>query len=302
MPTPDLAGRRVLVTGASGFIGRRLTAALTQAGAEAHATGRRAEPPDSLAARWWPADLGDPEAARRLLADVRPELVFHLASAVTGSRDLAAVLPTFTANLAATVHLLAAAAAGDRPRIVLAGSLEEPGPEAPVPASPYAAAKGAALAYGRMFHALYAMPVVHARLFMVYGPGQADRAKLVPYVIGSLLRGESPRLSSAARAVDWVYVDDVVHGLLLAGTRPGLAGESVDIGTGSLVSVREVAERLGRLIDPGLAIAFGALPDRPLERVRVADVAATRRQLGWVPETTLEDGLARTTEWLRALA
>ena len=152
----------------------------------------------------------------RALDDVRPDWIFHLASHVTGARDLAVVLPTFHGNLTTTVNLLTAATEVGCQRLVLVGSLEEPelGTAEAVPASPYAASKWAASGYARFFHANYETPVAVARLFMVYGPEQEDSRKLVPYVTLSFLRGEAPRLTSGARQIDWIYVDDAVAGLL----------------------------------------------------------------------------------------
>lgn len=83
-----------------------------------------------------------------------------------------------------------------------------------------------------MFHALYKVPVTLARLFMVYGPGQKDLKKLVPYVILARLQGEDVKLSSGTRPVDWVYVDDVVEGLVRMSRQAGVAGQRIDLGTG----------------------------------------------------------------------
>ncbi len=188
------------------------------AGADVHGGG-----PDGGTApdvRWWTADLADPEAAAAVVRAAAPDIVFHLASHVSGDRSLAAVLPTLRGNL--LEHRQPArrgAAQATPPRLVLAGSMEEPagdGAGPAVPGSPYAAAKAAASGYARLFHALYDLPVVVLRVFMVYGPGRQDEAKLVPYVDRSFLAGEPPRLSSGTRAVDWVYVDDVVAAFLAA--------------------------------------------------------------------------------------
>lgn len=300
---PDLAGVRVLVTGASGFIGRALCRRLLELGARVHGAARRSPAPFEGFAGFTRGDLAAPETARALVEEARPELVVHLASHVTGARDLGAVLPTFQGNLASTVALLVAAQEGGCRRVVLAGSLEEPepGPEAPspVPASPYAAAKGAAGAYARMFHTLYGTPVVSARVFMVYGPGQRDLAKLVPYVTLALLRGERPALGPGLREVDWIHVDDVVTGLLALATAPGIEGERLDLGSGRLVTVREVVERLAALVRPEADLGFGERPKRPLEVVRRADAETTYRRTGWRPELSLDEGLRGTVEWYR---
>jgi len=300
-----LRGARVLVTGASGFIGQRLCRRLAEAGARVHATGRSGELSGEELEGRSRGDLAEASFARSLVEEARPDLVFHLASRVTGSREPEAVLPTFHANLASTVNLLVAVRDAGCRRLILAGSMEEPEPDAeslPVPASPYAAAKGAASAYARMFHALYGLPVVTARLFMVYGPGQRDLGKLVPHVTTSLLRGERPRLSSGRRPVDWIYVDDAVDGLAALATAPEIEGERLDVGSGELVTVREVAERLAAIVRAaGVAaeLGVGELPDRPLETVRRADVERTRELTGWRPEVSLDEGLWRTYEAFR---
>ncbi len=296
----DLSGRRVLVTGGSGFIGAHLCHKLGRVGAEVHATsrGQQAEN-DSLA--WHQIDLADGGAVDKLIDKLRPEIVFHLASHVAGAREVELVAPTFEANLASTVHLLTAVHRLGCRRFIQVGSLEEPEPGEPlaVPSSPYAAAKMAASAYARMFHALYGTPVVLARLFMVYGPAQKDLRKLIPYLILELLRGRQPKLSSGGREIDWIYVEDVVDGLILAAERDGNEGRRVDLGSGRLVTIRKVVETLYRRLAPGELPPFGSLPDRTMEQVRSARSAESYERLGWRPRTSLEVGLAATADWYR---
>ncbi len=296
----DYRGSRVLVTGASGFIGRRLCRRLREVGAEVEPASRQA-PGEDEDEHWHQVDLADPAVARRLVGDTQPAVAFHLASQVTESRDRKVVLPTFHANLASTVYLLDALAEQGCRRIVQTGSLEEPEPGDPAatPTSPYAAAKWSAGAYGRMFHQLWGTPVVLARLFMVYGPEQRDFDKVVPRVVASLLLGGDPQLTSGKRPVDWVYVDDVVEGLLLLGLAAGVEGLQVDLGSGKLVPVRAVVEQIYALLAPARQPAFGSAPDRPMEAVRVARVEETAELLGWSPQVPFEEGLARTIEWYR---
>jgi UDP-glucose 4-epimerase len=300
MRAPSLAGEHALVTGASGFIGSRLAARLLEADAKVHAVSRSER--TSADVRWWAADVCETEAARTLVRSVKPDFIFHLASHVTGSRGLDAVLPTLHANFLSTVNILLAAAEIGCKRVVLAGSLEEPDGEdrEPVPVSPYAAAKFAANTYGRMFHSLHGLPVVTLRIFMVYGPAQPDETRLVPYVITSLLRGESPQLSAGTRPVDWVYLDDVVDALFASATTSGVLGKTLDVGSGMLTPVRAVVEEIVRLMRPSADPRFGAVPDRPNERIRVADVERTRALLGWAPRTPLSRGLAATVDWYTA--
>jgi UDP-glucose 4-epimerase len=290
--------RRALVTGAAGFIGSALCKRLLAAGTEVHGVSRAPRPPvDGL--RWWTADLSNDGAALGIVREVRPDVVFHLASHVSGDRRLGAVIPTMRDNLVTSVNLLTAAAESGGPRVVLAGSMEEPDRDDPAPSSPYAASKTATSAYARLFDQLYGLPVVNLRVFMVYGPGQQDGTKLVPYVISSLLRGEAPKLSSGRREVDWVYVDDVVAAFVAAADAEKAPGSTLDVGSGELVSIRSLVEQIVPLVGCDARPVFGALPDRPGERPRLADVAPSREAIGWEPSTPLDVGLARTVDWFR---
>ena len=296
--THPLPFKSALVTGASGFIGSALTRRLREMGITV--TGVATRPREELdpAVTWSFGDLADADYVRQLLEESSPEVVFHLASYVTGARDLENVLPAFHSNLTSTVNLLTQCQQQGCRRIILTGSLEEPEGENPVPSSPYAAAKWAGSGYAHMFHALYGTPVVTARLFMVYGPDQKDVNKLIPYVIRSFLARETPRLSSGVREVDWIYVDDVVEGYLALATAPeGVAGGSFDIGSGRLVSIRGVVEEIHELMQPGVELNWGSIQDRPLERICIADTATTTQHLGWEPQTPLRSGLQQTIEW-----
>jgi nucleoside-diphosphate-sugar epimerase len=302
-PPASLSGRCLLVTGASGFIGARLCRRAVDEGALVHAVSREAQG-EADGVRWERGDLADEVFVRELVRRVRPEVVLHLASHVSGGRQLELVLPMLRANLLAAVNLMVACAETGGSRVVLAGSMEEPDTGDPdaVAQSPYAVAKWGALAYARHFGALHDLPVVHLRVFMVYGPAQLDLRKLVPYVTVSLLRGEAPQLTSGARAVDWVYVDDVVDAFVRAAAAAGAGaeGRSLDIGSGELVSARSLVLRVRELVGGDVEPAFGAIADRPLERVRAADLAAAAEALGWRPRTPLEEGLARTVDFYRS--
>jgi UDP-glucose 4-epimerase len=235
-----LRGRRVLVTGASGFVGARLSERLESLGA-----------------------------------------------------------PTLHSNLLGTVNVLTAAHQTGVRRVIVTGTMMEPdfaGADG-VPNSPYAASKWASSVYGRMFHALYDLPVVNLRLFMVYGPGDGDERKLIPCIIQSLLRREAPPLSSGRWPVDWVYIDDVIDAYLCAAVADGVEGRTFDVGSGQLVPIRRVAEILTGLIGNGVRPRFGVRPDRPNEVARVADVAGAQELLGWRARVRLEEGLRRTIEW-----
>lgn len=298
----QLRGRRLLVTGASGFLGRHACARMAAMGAEVHCVSRTPRTSTDTRLRWWRSDVEDLEQTRKLVIEVRPEVILHLGGLVNGAPELGLVGPTFHSLVTSTVNLLGAAAETRCERVVLVGSLEEAeGTSGGVGAtSPYGAAKSAATLYGRMFWELFGLDVVVTRPHMAYGPGQR-RCKVIPSTILALLRGEVPRFSSGRRELDWIYVDDVVDGLLLAASTPGIGGATLDLGSGQLTPIGDVVRALVKLLDADVKPIFGALPDRHRDRERPADIAHTRAALGWAPKTSLEAGLMRTVEWYRRL-
>lgn len=291
-------GGRVLVSGASGFLGRRLCAHLQRDGAEIHAVSRSRHGEGEDGLRWWRLAMDDAEAVDRLVQDTKPEQIFHLSGLSNGAPGLDLVQSTFQSQLASTVNVLTAAARSGCRRVILIGSLEEPtaAAEDGVPASPYGAAKWGAAMYARMFHRLYQTPVVIARVYMAYGPGQAE-GKIVPYTIRSLLQGQAPQLSSGRRCLDWIYVDDAVEGLVQAAAADGVDGTTLEFGSGIAVSIKDVVDEIVAIVEPRVRPVFGAVSDRPTEAVRVADTRKTAQVLGWHARTALAEGLRRTVEW-----
>lgn len=291
-------GSKILITGASGFIGSHLRRTLVQLRADVHAVSRARHPKDEV--HWWQANFADIGAVRNLLNHIRPEIIFHLSGHVTAAPNLEFVLSTFDSHVVSTVNLLTAATQIGCDRIVLTASLTEPQSNCAnaIASSPYAAAKSASSAYGRMFHALYKTPVTIVRPFMTYGPMQ-DPQKIIPYVSLSLLRGQVPQIASGRWQADWIYIDDVVDGLLAAASVSDVEGCTLDLGSGVMIPVRDVVDCIVKLIGSRIKPSFGALPDRPAEEIRAADMTYAQEKIGWKPAISLDDGLARTVGWYR---
>jgi UDP-glucose 4-epimerase len=296
----SLRSQRVLVTGASGFLGSHLCQHLSRHGAEVTGVSRSAEPGESFCHRWFSGDMTNIDSVEEAFRLTQPQMIFHLSGHGVGSPDLENVLPTFRNDLLTTVNVLTVATRHRVQRFIMAASLEEPqtGAADAIPSTPYAAAKAAGTSYARMYHRLYGTPVVITRPMMTYGPRQKSH-KVIPYAICALLRGQAPKLSSGNRGADWVYVDDVMQGMVAAAVTPDIEGSSIDLGSGTLVSVRDVVLQVAEIVGNKVAPEFGSLPDRPMEKLRTADTAEAYRKLRWKPQTSIREGLQHTVEWFR---
>jgi nucleoside-diphosphate-sugar epimerase len=296
----EIRGARVLVTGARGMLGSHLVPRLAERGARVFATSRAAAVDASDAVTWRQGEFRSRDALARLLDEIDPEVVYHLAGSVSGSPDLEHVLPSFHSLLESTLHLLELATRRGRPRLVLASSFLEPRPGDGEPrlTSGYAAAKWAASSYARMFHELYQTPVVTSVPFMVYGPHQQE-TKLVPHVARCLLEGRAPEIASPDYRADWVYAGDVADALVACGFEPRALGARIDLGTGLGIAVREVVAEIAAQIGGSAAPRYGAPRTDAAPTERVADPALARECLGWVPATPLRKGLAQTIDWMR---
>ncbi len=302
--------RRVLVTGGTGFLGQHLARQLVELGAQvtvalceedgSQQTGALLK---NLGARLALAlDLRDGDVRnygqmRRLVEAVAPEIIFHLA-AVGVNDPFIAEETALRVNLHGTLNLLRAVqrvGAGYVRRIVSAGTSYEYGESGkPDPGNVYAASKVAAWAFCRMYHRAHGTPVVVARPFNVYGPGQNERA-LIPSAIRAALSGQDFPMTPGEQRRDFVYVDDVIQGFLAAARANGIEGQNLDLGTGQATPVRAVVERIFALVGPVGRPLVGALPyRRGVVWELVADADRTHQLTGWRAKIGLEEGLQTT--------
>lgn len=286
----EWAGRRVLITGATGFIGRRLTPRLMELGAQVTALvagdlPRRSEMGWAESVDWREADLRYREGVRRGVQAARPEVVFHLAAAGVTDPFLP-VEAALRTNLAGALNLLESVRG--QARVVVART-----PGEVHCTNVYNTSKAAAWAFCRMYHRTQGWPIVGMMLFQTYGPGQPAEA-LLPAALAAAREGRDFPLTPGEQVRDWVFIDDVVEALLCAGLASELDGESLEVGTGVGHSVREVVERVYALVDSPARPLAGALPYRPGEVMhQVADAERTRARLGWRAKIGLEAGLKR---------
>jgi nucleoside-diphosphate-sugar epimerase len=296
-------GSRVLVTGASGFLGRALAGWLIAAGAEVHGTSRAAgESAGPL--RWHRASLDD-GSLPALVGALRPDVVFHLAARMERDRRPDLLLPMLAANALPVAALAEALIAAGRGRLVVVGSAEEygslPGPwreeQGEAPASPYGLSKAAASTIVTAAHRAFGLEAVVGRLSVVYGPGQRN-SQFIPSLIAACLAGESFAMTPGEQLRDFLFVDDAVEGLAALGAGHHF-GRVFNLCTGRSIAVIDLARRVESLVARG-RLDVGALAYRPSEAMRQELCPDAARELvGWQARVALDEGLRRTIEAAR---
>lgn len=315
-------GKKVLVTGADGFIGSHLAETLVAAGAEVTALSLYSAfsthgwldelPDDTLAAlRIVGGDLRDPAFMLRLIEG--HDIVFHLGALIAIPYSYAAVQSYVDVNITGTLNVLEAARAHGVERIVHTSTSEVYGTAQVTPIteehplqgqSPYAASKiGAdmmAEAYARSFD----LPIVILRPFNTYGPKQSERA-VIPTVIRQALDPACAaiRIGDLTPTRDFNYVTDTVAAFMSLGGSEAIAfGQTFNSGTGVAVSIGETVERIREITGVNKPVESDANRFRPKKsevRDLLADASKLTEATGWRPRVAFEEGLAMTVDWWR---
>ena len=308
-----------LVTGAAGFIGRSIAAALlargeTVRGIDNFITGKRSNLVGLEAMEFIEGDLTNPAACAQACAGV--EVVFHEAALASVPRSVADPVATNENCVTATLNVLVAARAAGVRRVVYAGSSSAYGDTPtlpkhegmlPNPISPYAVAKLAGEHYMRVFARVYGLETVVLRYFNVFGPCQdptSHYSGVLAIFCRRMLAGEQPTIyGDGGQSRDFTYIDNVVHANLLAAAAPAekVSGQMMNAATGSRITLNETFELLCGLTGyrGKPAYAEGRAGDI---RDSLADIGLARELLGYQPIVDFREGLRRTVEWYRTSA
>ncbi|MBA3344301.1 MAG: GDP-mannose 4,6-dehydratase [Gemmatimonadales bacterium] len=325
-PPPDTGagwrGRKVLVTGADGFIGSHLTEALLAAGAEVRAfcfynsqgslgwLDQLANAPGRVDVRL--GDIRDPRYVESACEGM--DVVFHLAALVAIPYSYVAPESFLETNVRGTLHVLEGVRRHRCARLVHTSTSEVYGTPDTLPIteghplkgqSPYSATKIAADKLCEAYFSSYDLPVVVLRPFNTYGPRQSARA-VIPTILAQLLSGRtSVRLGSVAPRRDLTFVSDTVAGFLAAGLCPGVEGQTIQLGTGRSESIADVFRAACAACGVEARIETDPARVRPSQSevmVLQSDPARAKEVLGWQATTSLEEGLAETARWVGANA
>jgi nucleoside-diphosphate-sugar epimerase len=296
---------RVLLTGATGFIGRHVLAALLDAGHDVHALSRDEASGAAGAATWHRADLTRAGESERVVAAVAPEALVHMAWYVEhGAYWHARENVVWTE---ATLRLLREFVAAGGGRAVLAGTCaeyewsrerydERTSPLAP--ATMYGVAKDATRRVAERLLADAGVELAWGRIFMPYGPHEGDR-RLLSSVIAALLAGEEVAVSEGTHVRDFIYVEDVARAF--AAILGSAVLGPINVATGSGHSIRELVELAAAQIGRPELVRWGSVPPREGDPPRlVADVRRLAEEVGFEPSVGLREGVGRTVAWWRS--
>jgi UDP-glucose 4-epimerase len=315
----NLAGKRVLVTGADGFIGSHLCERLVAEGAEVRALALynpqgtwgwldTLAPETRAALEVRLGDIRDGRFVETLCADV--DVVMHLAALISIPYSYVAPASYVETNVTGTLHVLEAARRAGIKRIVHTSTSEVYGTPRDLPIrethplcaqSPYAATKVAADALALSYQRSFGTPVVVLRPFNTYGPRQSTRAVL-PTILTQLLRGvREVELGRLDPRRDLTFVADTVDGFVRAATAPGIEGATIQLGTGHAVSIGELFTACCEALQVTARVKEDPRRVRPADsevEVLLSDPAHAAATLGWRPQTSLHEGLRLTAAWL----
>lgn len=315
----SIGAKKVLVTGAGGFIGSHLVEALVNQGANVRAFVRytsRAEIgllnqlPDDLLKNMEiiSGDLRDADAIRK--ATHGCQLVFHLGALISIPYSYLHPAEVAAVNFMGTLNILQACLDMNVERLVHTSTSEVYGTARQVPISethplqgqsPYSASKIGADKLAESFYCTYGLPVVTVRPFNTFGPRQSARA-VIPTVITQALVKDEILLGSLDTIRDFTYVSDTVQGFLQAAEMEGGVGGTYNLGTHVEITIGELAEKVIKLVDRSVKIRIDPTRLRP-EKSEVgrllSDNSLARQELAWSPVVSLDEGLTYTIAWIK---
>jgi NAD dependent epimerase/dehydratase len=313
-----MIGRTVLVTGAGGFIGGHLSAELVRRGARVRALTQYNSRDDRGTLAWLDpeivreievvaGDLRDAESVGQAVAG--SETVFHLGALIAIPYSYVNPRGFFETNVLGTFNVAQSALAAGVERVVHASTSEVYGTAQSVPItedhplaaqSPYSASKIGADKLMDSFHRSYELPATIVRPFNTYGPHQSRRA-IVPTIISQALAGDRLRLGALEPRRDLTYVSDTAAGFIASAEAPAALGRTLQLGTGSDVSVGELVDVVAGLLGRDLEVDVDPARLRPARSEVMRLISSPRLALeltGWSPRVGLQEGLRQTISWL----
>jgi len=302
--------KRVLVTGAGGFVGRHLCKALFEEGATVVGFVRSVVDNKYLSEQYT-VDILDEATIRQIIHAAQPELVVHLAANKSRGVDAVAYREGYETNLIGSLNLINACQdVSVLARFVFLGSTDEYGQlqvpfkesdkEAPIAA--YGASKLAVTVLLKALSRSNGFPSVTLRPTIAYGPGQDD-SMFLPALIRALVAGRNFDMSLGKQTRDYIYIDDLVQAIIQALVIPGLRGDVINISSATPIRIDALAKMTANILGNGAEelLKFGAKDYRTGDVMQYwAANTLAKSLLGWSPTVSLEEGVQRTVDYFKA--
>jgi nucleoside-diphosphate-sugar epimerase len=307
-----MKGKRVLVTGGSGFIGSHLTERLVKLGADVTITTRYKNSMENIRVRKiWDKinlielDIRDLDSLKKI-RDIEPEIIFHLAAYIHVGDSFVHVNEALDTNGKGTANLIESY--GDYERFIYVSSSEVYGLQEtvpfketaqPRPLSPYAIGKYTGELYCKMKYQITKQPIVILRPFNAFGPKQSTKA-IIPELILNCLKNKEIKTTKGKQTREFNFVENIIDGFILAAQKKKAVGQVINIGSGNEIAIKDLVLKIAELTHTKSELKIGALPYRPTEIWRMcADNSRAKKILGWKPKISFEDGLKKTIEWYK---
>ena len=301
--------KKILITGAGGFIGRHLLHQLQTYGAQISTISRNHHNfPKEI--EQYAIDIKDTCAINECLQKCQPDHIFHLAAFKERNDSIQAFYSSVETNLIGTLNLFSAAKdVTSVQSIVTIGTAEEYGNNIPpfneklreCPVTPYSFSKLCISQMGELFFHHYNLPVIILRPTLAYGPGQGTDMFL-PSLITSLLENNPFNMTLGEQTRDFVYVADLVEAMLLASRNTNVRGQIINIGSGVPTKIADIAQTIEKIIDKRGLVKLGSKPYRKNEVMDYyIDPRKAEALLGWKTKTSLNEGLNRTIAYYKGV-
>ncbi len=304
--------KRVLVTGGGGFLGANLVRELLKKQAKVSLFLKSSTKPWRLGevinqTKIYQVDLSNKRGIKQIVEKIKPEVIFHLAAhgGYPFQTDIDKIIKT---NILGTVNLLEATNDINYKNFVNTGTSSEYGyktkpmkeTDSLEPTFFYAASKASASLFCQVLAKQFNKPIVTLRPFSIYGDWE-EPSRFIPVMITSCLEGKTIKLIPGKQKRDFLYVKDMTRAYLMAGLKPKLGGEIINIGSGRQYLISKTAEKIIKLVGNKVKVKMGEYKPRKWDtNFWVADRSKAKKLLGWEPKYPLDQGLKESIKWYKS--
>ncbi len=302
---------RVIVSGASGFVGSNLTRKLLELGNEVYIFARKESKLWRLAdiisqLELFTLDMEDKNSIKKALQKIRPDIVYHL-GAYGGYPFQEDINTIIRSNILYSVNLMDASRMCGLERFVNVGSSSEYGPKKqpmkesdfPQPVTPYGISKLTQTQFAQYFYEQHELPIVTLRLFSVYGPYE-EPGRLIFDLMTAAVRNKPINLYSPSPRRDYVFMSDVIDAFLKAAKKPDIEGKIFNIGSGKDHSVGNVVDIVNEITKKKLEVSWGSVEKKRTFDTKnkwIANINEAKKHLRWKPHFSFKKGLLETFQW-----